>query len=307
MPMKLLKTETENELVVKRILHTKNYSLTLDKTLCTGCEICKEICPKEAIEIKTFPKVTGEKLKHPIIDVDEQKCHFCGICSSLCPFGALKVRVNGEHVIPVVKTESFPELIREIDVDTTKCDVQCVECEKACPLELIKVSVRTPDGKEITDTESIQDKGKLVVVVDVKKELCPCCRVCELKCPYDAIHVKKIFHGTIRINQEKCPSGCQDCLDVCPITGALYLSVDGKVHVNELYCIYCGVCKIVCPEEGALELQRTYIRHTPVHSGAWNKALEKLTSTKELTKELQTKGLTKVRESVEKRFGLRDS
>ena len=307
MPMKLSKTETENELVVKRILHTKDYSLTLDKTLCTGCEICKEICPKEAIEIKTFPKVTGEELKHPIIDVDEQKCHFCGICSSLCPFGALKVVVDGEHVIPVVKTESFPELIREIDVDTTKCDVECVECEKACPLELIKVSVRTPDGKEIADTESIQDKENLKVVVDIEREFCPCCRVCELKCPYDAIRVKKIFHGNIRINQEKCPYGCQDCLDVCPITGALYLSEDGKVHVNELHCVYCGVCRIVCPEEGALELQRTNIRHTPVHSGAWNKALEKLTSTKELTKELKTKGSTKVRESVEKRFGLRDA
>jgi 4Fe-4S ferredoxin len=283
MPMKLLKTETENELAVKRILHTKDYSLTLDKALCVGCEICKEICPKEAIEIKTFPKVLGEKLKHPTIDVDEQKCHFCGICSSLCPFGALKVRVDGEHVIPVVKTESFPELIREIDVDTTKCDVQCVECEKACPLELIKVSVRTPDGQEVTDKESIRDKEKLTVFVDIKKEFCPCCRVCELKCPHDAIHVKKIFHGTIRIDQEKCPKSCRDCLDVCPITGALYLSEDGKVHVNELYCVYCGVCRIVCPEEGALKLQRTNIRHTPVHSGAWNKALEKLTSTKELT------------------------
>jgi len=307
MPMKLLKTDTENELAVKRILHTKDYSLTLDKALCVGCEICKEICPKEAIEIKTFPKVLGERLKHPIIDVDEQKCHFCGICSSLCPFGALKVRVNGEHVIPVVKTESFPELIREIDVDATKCDVQCVDCEKACPLELIKVSLRTPDGQEITDTESIRDKENLTVVVDIKKEFCPCCRVCELKCPDDAIRVKKIFQGSIRINQEKCPNGCQDCLDVCPITGALYLSENGKVHVNELHCVYCGVCRIVCPEEETLKLQRTRIRHTPVHSGAWNKALEKLTSTKELTKELKTKGSTKVRESVEKRFGLRDA
>lgn len=302
MPMKLLKTETENELVIERILHAKRHSLTLDKTLCTGCGICKEICPKEAIEIKTFPKVAAKKVKHPIIDVDEQKCHFCGICESICPFGALKVRVDGERLIPVVKTESFPQLIRNIDIDTKKCDVQCVECEKACPLELIKVSVRTPDGEEIKDIESIPDKDKLSVVVDLKADLCPCCRVCELKCPYDAIRVQKIFHGTIKINQEKCPDGCQDCLDVCPITGALYLSEDGKVHVNELYCIYCGVCKIVCPEEGALELRRTYIRHTPVKSGAWNKALEKLTSTKELTKELQSKGLTRVRESVEKRL-----
>lgn len=305
MPMKLVKTESENELKVERILHAKRYSLTLDKDLCVGCEICKIICPREAIEIKVVPKANGEKAKHPTIDVDEQKCQYCGICNTLCPFGALKVRVNGEHVISVVNTESFPQLIREIEVDTTKCDLDCVECEKVCPLELIKVTVRTPDGKEVPNTATMSDKKNLSVHVDIKKDLCPCCRLCEMKCPEGAVRVRKMFHGVMKINQEKCPEGCQDCLDVCPITGALYLGEDGKVHVNELYCIYCGVCKLVCPEEGALELQRTYVHHTPVRSGAWNKALEKLTSTTEMTKELRAKGSTKARESAGKRFALK--
>jgi 4Fe-4S ferredoxin len=301
--MKLLKTETENQLVVERILHAKRYSLTLDRTLCTGCGICKEICPREAIEIKTVPRAEGEKAKPPTIDVDEKKCQYCGICESICPFGALKVRVDGEHVIPVIKTESFPQLLREIEVDTTKCDAGCVECEEACPLNLIKVTVRTPDGEEVKDIESRPDKENLTVDVEIKKDLCPCCRLCAVKCPEDAIRVRKIFHGIIRINREKCPEGCQDCLDVCPITGALYVSEeDQKVHVNELFCVYCGVCKIICPVEDALELQRTYIRHTPVHSGAWNKALEKLMSINGMTKELRTKSLTKLRESVEKRL-----
>lgn len=301
--MKLLKTETDNELAVERVLHARRYSLTLDKTLCTGCGICKEICPKEAIEIKTVPKADGEKAKPPTIDVSEEKCHYCGICESICPFGALKVRVDGEHVIPVIKTESFPQLLREIEVDTTKCDVGCVDCEEACPLNLIKVTVRTPDGEEVKDVESRPDKENLTVDVEIKKDLCPCCRLCAVKCPEDAIRVRKIFHGIIRINREKCPEGCQDCLDVCPITGALYVSEeDQKVHVNELFCVYCGVCKIICPVEDALELQRTYIRHTPVHSGAWNKALEKLMSINGMTKELRTKSLTKLRESVEKRL-----
>ena len=77
---------------------------------------------------------------------------------------------------------------------------------------------------------------------------------------------------------------------------------DGKVHVNELHCIYCGVCRIVCPEEGALELNRTRIRHTEVRSGAWNKALEKLASTKAMTKELKTKSGKRLKESIKKRF-----
>ena len=308
MPMKLLKTETENQLAIERRMHAKRYSLNLDKTLCTGCGMCELICPREAIEIKNFPKVEGEKRKPPTIDVSEEKCHYCGICESICPFGALEVRVDGEHVIPVLKTESFPQLLREIEVDTTKCDVGCVDCEEACPLNLIKVTVRTPDGEEVKDLESRPDKEKLKVDVDIKKDLCPCCRLCEVKCPEGAIRVRKILYGIVRINREKCPEGCRDCLDVCPIPGALYLSEeDGKVHVNELFCVYCGACKIVCPVEEALELQRTHIRHTPVRSGAWNKALEKLTSTKEMTKELRAKGLAKTWESVEKRVAWRGS
>ena len=302
MPMKLVKTESENELKVERILHARRYSLTLDKNLCVGCEICKVICPREAIDVKVVPKADGEKARRPKIDVDVQKCHYCGICNILCPFGALKARVDGEHVVPVVKTESFPQLIREIEVDTTKCDLDCVECEKACPLELIKVSVRTPDGKEVTDIASASNRKNLSVHVDIKRDLCPCCRLCAMKCPEAAIRVRKTFHGNMKINQDKCPEGCQDCLDVCPITGALYLDGDKKVRVNELYCIYCGACKLVCPKEGALELQRTYVHHTPVRSGAWNKALEKLTSTTHMTKELRAKGSTKTRESVEKRL-----
>jgi len=303
MPMKLLKTETENQLVVKRILHAKCYSLTLDKALCTGCGICKEICPREAIEVKTVPKVEGDKARPPTIDVSEEKCHYCGICESICPFGALKVTVDGEHVIPVIKSESFPQLLREIEVDTTKCDVDCVDCEEACPLNLITVTVQTPDGKEVKDVKSRPDKEKLKVNVEIKKALCPCCHLCEVKCPEGAIRVRKIFHGIIQINREKCPEDCQDCLDVCPIPGALYLSEkDGKVHVNELFCVYCGACKIVCPVEEALEFRRTLVRHTPVRSGAWNKALEKLTSTEEMTKELRAKGSAKAQESIKKRF-----
>jgi 4Fe-4S ferredoxin len=305
--MKLLKTETDKELNIERVLHAKRYALTLNKASCKGCGICVEICPREAIEIKKFPKIEGDnRVESPAISIDEQKCHYCGMCAPICPFGAIEVKVEGEHLVSVVETESFPRLIRKIDVDTTKCDLDCVECEDACPLELIKVSVQGPDGETVKDIESWPNKGNLKVVVDIAKDLCPCCRLCEVSCPNDAIRVRKMFHGFIKIDREKCPEGCHDCLDVCPITGALSLSEeDGKVHANELYCVYCGACEIVCPEEGALELQRTLIRHTPLRSGAWNKALEKLTSTKEMTKELQANSATKVKETVEKRLGWR--
>ena len=285
-------------------MHAKRYSLTLDKSKCTGCGICKEICPREAIEVTMTPKAEGEKAKPPTATVNEEKCNYCGICEAICPFGALTININGEHVIPVVNSESFPQLIREITIDETKCGLECLEIEEACPLDLIKVSVHTKDGKEVTDAASVKNKENLKVTVEVDKEFCPCCRLCETKFPDGTIQVKKIFHGSLRINHEKCPQHCHDCADVCPISGVLYLSEDGKVNVNELNCIYCGVCRIVCPEEEALELTRTSIRHTPVHSGAWNKALEKLASTNAVSKELQTKSGRKLQETVENRFPL---
>ncbi len=284
------------------VLHAKRYSLTLDKNKCTGCGICMKICPREAIQVKKTQKAEGEETKPPTVTISEEKCTYCGICEALCPFGALSIKINGEHIIPVVESESFPQLVREITVDENKCSLECIEIEEACPLDLIKVSVHTPDGKEITDVTSRPDKENLKVTMKIENDSCPCCRLCETKFPDGAIRVEKIFEGNLRINRERCPEGCHDCLDVCPIPGVLYLSDDGKVHVNELNCVYCGVCKIVCPEEGALELNRTRIRHTEVRSGAWNKALEKLASTQAMTKELKTKSGKRRYESMKSRF-----
>ncbi len=286
MPMKIQKTESNNQLLVERIHHAKSYRLAADRALCVGCELCSLICPREAIMVNKQPKKKGQKTERPLIDVDETKCHYCGMCATICPYGAVQVTIDGENIASVVEKESFPQLIREITVDTAKCPTDCKVCEEVCPLDLIKVT-SNPTTNEVT--------------VHIKKEQCPCCRVCEVKCPKGVIRVRNIFTGILKINQEKCPPGCQDCLDVCPITGALYLSEkDGKVYVDELFCTYCGVCKIVCPEEEALELSRSTIYHTPVRSGAWNKALEKLTSTPEMTKELRGKGKKRTMDAVKK-------
>ena len=304
MPMKELKTNTKSEQIIERLLHTKRYSLTLDKNLCKSCEICAAICPREAITVVKTPKKDGEKAKPPTIDISAQKCSYCGMCEPICPFNAIKVRVNNEHLVPVIEKESFPSLIREIEVDTSKCDVGCVDCEKSCPLNLIKVTILTHDGKEVKaeDAKAQPKKQDLKVKVDIKKDVCPCCRLCEFKCPKDAIHVRKIMHGVLDINTEKCPPKCQDCRDVCPIPDALILESDGKIHPNETFCVFCGTCKLVCPVEGALKMDRKSIHHTPVSSGAWNKALEKLTSSTEYSKEAKLKGWMKAQKAVEKRL-----
>jgi len=303
--MQILREESENSLLIERRHWVRHYSLILDKEHCVGCELCALICPREAIEIKTYEKKEGEKAKRPTINIDENKCSYCGICDAICPFGAIKVMLNGERYVTVVDKESFPQLIREITIDTSLCKPDCTECEEACPLDLIKVKVYDQNGKPIENVNAVKNKDSLKVEVEIQTEHCPSCRICEYKCPEGAITVKRTFYGKLIINQEKCPEGCRDCLDVCPITGALYLGEDGKVHVNEMFCVYCGVCRLVCPVEGALDLQRMRIMHTPVRSGAWNKALEKLASPLEVSRELKARGFLKAKESVERRLAWR--
>jgi len=306
MPLKTTKTDTAKALTLQWILHVKNYKLELDKDRCVGCQVCTLACPKEAIKLEKQPKNPGEKARKARVDIDLAKCNFCGICDVSCPYGAIKVLANGEHMLSVVEKESFPQLVRDIQVDTSKYPLDRAESEDPCPLNLISVARLTPDGNVVENVKKLTKKKRkeLQVKIDVAKEYCPCCRICEFKLPEGVMRVKKFMQGKAAIHFEKCPEACTDCLDVCPVTGALYYSdEDKKVHVDEMYCVYCGACKVVCPVPEALELKRTKIIHTPVRSGAWNKALERLASPVEMTKELKARGSQKARDSVEKRLG----
>jgi 4Fe-4S ferredoxin len=296
-----LKNENENQLVIEMVLHSKRFSLTLDKEKCRGCGICMEICPREAIQVSRTPKTETENGKKSTVKIIEEKCHFCGICEALCIFGALKTKIDGKPVIPVVEKESFPKLIREIKIDGSKCGPDCLQLEEICPLNLIQVTAKNSEGKKGKETNFRELKDKLKIKVEIEKESCPCCRICETKFPKNALNIKKIFYGNLKINNEKCPEGCHYCKDVCPFPGVLYIS-NGKVQVNESNCVYCGCCKIACPEEDALELTRSRIRHTTVRSGAWNNALQKLGSTSAVIKEIECKNAKKLKNAVFKRF-----
>jgi 4Fe-4S ferredoxin len=306
MPLQKVKRETAEELSLQWVLHVKNYKLNLDKNTCAGCQICSLACPKEAIRTEKQVKTAGKKTQKAKIDVDLAKCNFCGVCDILCPYGAIRVTVDGKHLLSVLEKESFPRIVHDIKADASKFPLDRKKSEDVCPMELIKVNFSTADGKPVEDPGSLNEyeQRALKVDIEVDEEHCPCCGICETKLPQGAMHVRKLLSGKLVINSEKCPQGCTDCLDVCPINGVLYLSDDDKkVHANETFCVYCGACKVVCPVDEALDLKRTRITHTPVRSGAWNKALERLTSPIDMAKELKAKGSLKARESVRKRMG----
>ena len=52
------------------------------------------------------------------------------------------------------------------------------------------------------------------------------------------------FRGRPKISEEKCPSDCRACLDVCP-TDAISLD---PVRIDLGKCTFCNECALECPE-----------------------------------------------------------
>ena len=302
MPYKSSKQDLPNALTLEWALQVKNYKLTLDKQRCVGCQICCLACPKEAVSVEK--QKTDEKVSKLKVDIDLAKCNFCGICDVTCPYGAIKVTVNGVHNLALIAKESYPKINRIITLDAKECPKDCSECEAACPLKLIKVSKIGFDGKPIKNINELSptEKRRIKVNVDIQKDYCPTCKICEDRCPPKTLKVTKIFEGNITIDPDKCLSGCHYCVDVCPISGVMVVNVDGKVDIVKSYCTYCGACKIVCPVEEALTVRRVKVAHEHVRSGAWNRALERLTSKADEVKVLKAVASLKKRDIVIKRL-----
>ena len=293
--MKRYKKEGSNKLEIIQEFYARRFVLTVDRSLCKGCAICKLICPRYAISV--MPATTGSDgcTLAPLIDIDENKCDFHGICAVACPFSAIKISVDGIDELPAVSKGVFPVLTRDIEIDSSKCEPYCKKCEEKCPLEII--SVKTADETPQEPEGFAREAPPSQTVVDVKRELCAGCMVCWEACPTNALKVTKFIEGAISINNDLCPFGCSSCLEVCPVD-ALYLNDTGKIGVSDTNCIYCGACENVCPKPQALKIERTAIRHSPIESGAWNKGLEKITSTAALNKELAAGRAAKARSAA---------
>lgn len=284
---RIIKRETPERLSLLRPMVTRRYELTVDHTACCGCILCATVCPQEAISLTEAVLAEGRVIKRPRVDVSDEKCNFCGECVVLCPTHAINLTVNGQVEIPVIRAKAFPLLIRTMHVDQSICEATTDTAYiENCPARAISAEITRDAGENVVGVRNVE--------VNLKK--CLACTRCMEEGPKGAFTVVKPYKGRALLDVSLCPTGCQACADVCPSHAITY---DGtQVHLDARFCLFCGACEKVCPAPGAVRIVRTGFVHTPVQSGAWAKAVEKLVSYHEVAREYDAKKQAKRRKAV---------
>jgi 4Fe-4S ferredoxin len=235
-------------------------NLIQDNEKCTGCGICVESCPEDAISLGPVGAFRRGAIDYGSpIQVDETKCSYCGVCVVMCPFNAMNLQVDGEDSLPIVEREGFPTYDKVMEIDAEKC-VECTTCEDVCPRDAI---IRDVPSFEGTDWLGLK-KGEAIdaeITFDCDTEKCTVCGLCGDVCAAIDV-VKKPFsaetgsvEGEVKWTEELC-DGCGVCADICP-SDAIEVKKDGeikkkkigKVEIDKDECCTCRWCATNCPTE----------------------------------------------------------
>ena len=252
------KREGVNVIMEQKLLKNVN-NLILNAQTCTGCGICYEACPEEAISLGLVGAVIRGAVDYaePVY-IDEKKCSYCGVCVVMCPFNALTLKIDGEEALPIIEREGFPEYDMVTAIDQEKC-VRCTICEDVCPRDAIDRQVPVYEGSE-EGGKGRQTALEATTKFTVDDEKCTMCGICGDLCP--AIDVKRKpfsaesgkVEGDVVWNEELC-DGWMVCVEACPeeaITLERIVAsgkLDGTVSIMDDNCCTCRWCAINCPTE----------------------------------------------------------
>ena len=179
------KRDGVNVVMEQRLLQSVN-NLILNSETCTGCGVCVDACPEEAIVLGLVGAARRGAINYATpIDVDETKCSYCGVCVIMCPFNALTLKVNDQERLPILEKEGFPQYDMKAEIDDEKC-VRCTICEEVCPRDAIDRNVPAYEGTykgPVAGAKERQTAIKTKTTFTVDKEKCSLCGLCGALCP----------------------------------------------------------------------------------------------------------------------------
>jgi 4Fe-4S ferredoxin len=247
------------DVVMEQKLLQQTNRLILHSETCTGCGICIEACPEEAITLGRLGGYgKGAVMSDAKVSIEPEKCSYCGVCVIMCPFNALTLTIDEEEKLPILEKEGFPEYDMVTTIDDEKC-VRCTICDEVCPRDAIDRDVPAYEG---ADEEGRARQSALTAKTEftVDDEKCNLCGICGVVCP--AIMVKHkpftpekgIIEGKVVWDEDLCDA-CQVCVEACPEEAITVLrtveskKLPGKVTIVTEDCCTCTWCSKSCPEE----------------------------------------------------------
>ncbi len=250
--------EGQNVVMEQKLLKAVN-NLILNAETCTGCGICAEACPEEAIVLGPVGATRRGAIDYATpVDVDEEKCSYCGVCVIMCPFNAMTLKIDGEERLPIVEQEGFPQYDMITKVDDEKC-VKCTICEEVCPRDAIYRDVPVFEGAS-DEGRPRQTALQIKTTFTVDEEKCTYCGICGELCPAVSVARRPVgpeagkVEGEVKWDESLC-DGCMICVEACPeecITIEREVVSDrlpGQVDIMQDNCCTCTWCVETCPTE----------------------------------------------------------
>ncbi len=250
--------EGENVIMEQKLLQQVN-NLVLNSEKCTGCGICVDACPEEAVSLGPVGATRRGAIDYATpVDIDETKCSYCGVCVVMCPFTAVKLMIDGEDRLPILEKEGFPEYDMVTRIDDEKC-VNCTICEEVCPGDAINRDVSEFEGTSLDGKgRNLALKANLSFKVDEEK--CTLCGICDILCPAIDVKLKPFsaesgkVEGEVVWDEAQCDA-CNICAEMCPeecITIEREIvsnKIEGTVEIIDDDCCTCRWCAVNCPTE----------------------------------------------------------
>jgi len=216
-----------NQLILKWKYKDVDKKLTFDIDKCIGCNLCKLVCPVDAIEIGPVPEIAQGLLdeSNPKIMIDHNKCCYCMLCAIVCPNDAFH-----EHIAPEgqIDLDQYPHLAHFYEIEEDKC----IDDKSN---EICQLCLDARKRNRIKDYYKIQQE-----------------------CPTQCFKISSPLSGEVVLKEHmlwKCdPTGCKACVNICPVESffipetAEEVKKYGKIACDEDNCIYCGACENSCPD-----------------------------------------------------------